>query len=139
MSRKPITVKNYPSLEQCLMAFMDWDKMPEDINKAYWSGHDGFKPYRKNIGRWLKNPPACWGWAEYSTKSIHVWFSKKVKRDKSSRAELLGMIAHELAHLRKPRPKDKMLEEKKASLVQHDAITAYGIMNDLLFPTQEAR
>ena len=135
---KAVTVKNYPSLEQCFMAFMSWDKMPEDVNKAYWVGNDGHKAYRKNVGKWLKNPPDCWGWAEYATKSIHVWFSKKIKRSKVLQAEFLGLIAHELSHLRKPRPKDKILEEKKASLVQHDAKTAYGIMNDLLFPTKEA-
>lgn len=131
---KSVTVIQYDSLEKCLMAFMDWDKMPDDVNKAYWSGHDGSRPYRKNIGRWLKNPPSCWGWAEYRAKKIHVWFTGK----KVDKAQFMGLIVHELAHLRKPRYKNKALEEKKAAICGKDAVVAYGIMNDLLFPPREA-
>jgi len=125
---KEITVKKYDSLESCLMAFMYWDKMPEDVNKAYWSGHDGLKPYRKNIGKWLKNPPTCWAWAEYATKNIHIWLSS----GKVDKAQLMGLLVHELAHLRKPRYKDKALEEKKAAVCGRDAVTAYNLMGDLI-------
>jgi hypothetical protein len=123
---KDVTLVRYPTLRECFNACMGKgdDFVPGEHD--YWSGHNGNRPFRKNIKRWLDSPGVdCWGWAEYSTKSIHYWIM-----DCCNDEELLGLLAHELAHLRKPRYKDH-LEERKASLQERDCRTAYTLLKSI--------
>ena len=129
---KPVTITRYSTLEDCFKLYMKWDKIDEidyDIVKySYWSGYDGGKQFKINIGKWLKNPGMnCWGWAEYRTKSIHIWVSNECDIK-----ELIGMLAHESAHLRRPQYKDRKEEEKKADRSSTDAIFAYEVANEIM-------
>ena len=126
---KGITIVRYSTLISCFLAFRGWDSIDdEELKTAYWEGYDGGRYFRQNVGRWLKNNKRkCWGFAEYGTKSIHIWVA-----DYCSMKELIELIAHESSHLRKPRFKDKREEEKKASLVERDAGLAYDIASSIL-------
>ena len=115
---KEATIVRYGSLRECLCACLGWPLDREPGPRDYWLGHNGSRPYRQNVRRWLANPKKrAWGWAEYCTKSIHLWVGEGCEE-----VELLGVIAHELAHLRRPRFKDNALEERKAAVQGRDAM-----------------
>ncbi len=120
---KDITVIQHETLKECFMELMDWDSInDEEIKYSYWLGHNGKRPFRENVKRWLENTKRkCWGWAEYKTKTIHIWINKECDTE-----EVIACLAHEAAHLRRPRFKDKEEEERKASRTELDAKFAYN-------------
>ena len=125
---KPVLLKRYDALEECFCACMRWDKVDwENIDKHYWCGYSGFKPYRQNVGKWLRKcPRKAWGWAEYKTKTVHVWTSKDCEPK-----ELINLLAHEIAHLNRPRYKDGREEERKANRTGEFAQMAYEMAMEL--------
>lgn len=68
----------------------------------------------------------CFGFANFGEQRIEIWHAKNV-----SPGRLVQMIAHELAHLRRPRFRDKRKEEIKAGDYGQVAFTAYKIMRQL--------
>jgi len=119
---KPIHIKPYDTLEECFCEFLEINSVDEIGDKDYWSGYNGSKPFRINIKKWLTSTNyKCWGWVEYKTKTVHLWIDNDCGMD-----ELVSTIAHEVAHLNKPRFKDKKEEEKKANKYAEVANMAYN-------------
>jgi len=129
MPVKPIKIERYNTLKECFMEFMGWESInDEDLKKSYWCGHNGSRPFRINAAKWLADPKKkCWGWANFKSKTIHMWVA-----DDCEQEELIGLLAHEAAHLRRPRYKDKQEEEKKAVKTALDATFAFTVSNLIL-------
>ena len=123
---KPIKIVRYNTLKECLLAYLNLngeEYSDADLDKCYWEGYNGGRKYRQNIGRWLKSTKyKCWGWAVYHYKEIHIWAAADC-----SSAELIKTLAHEYAHLHKPRHEDKREEEKKANMAGDAAKFAYNL------------
>jgi hypothetical protein len=121
--KKTVKVIRYDTLTDCFQAFIGFDcSVEEEARNHYWCGHNGIHPYRVNVWRWLNTyKHLSWGWAEYKTKTIHMWMA-----DDCPVAEMVRLFAHEVAHLRLPRPyKDDRAEELKARRSEYDASFAY--------------
>ena len=116
--KKPITIVRYNSLKDCFMSFIEDNEISDN---DYWEGYNGGRKFRVNVKKWLNNcKRKCWGWADYKPKTIHIWIDKECSIE-----ELIGILAHEASHLRQPRYKNKMEEEKKANRAGEDAKFAY--------------
>lgn len=103
------------------MGWAEDSQRDNELKHTYWVGYDGKRQYRKNVWKWLNGTTMkAWGWAEYKKKTIHVWIHPDCDM-----AEAIACIAHEAAHFRRPRYKDKQLEEKKAAKTELDARFAY--------------
>lgn len=119
MIRK-IKVNKYGSLEECFAAFLGKDKIDDKDRAGFWVGNDGRSSYRVNIGKWLATTQRkAWGWAEYKTRSIHLWISKDCHP-----REAMRLISHEIGHLCRPRPGGTK-EERKAC--------RYGAVTEMSF------
>ncbi len=125
MRTKDILVHRYDTLIECFLALLGYDKVPEEgFDNYWWEGFDGGRKYRVNVSRWLKKPKMkAWGWASYRQKTIHLWWDPDCARE-----ELASVIAHEFAHLHRPRHKNKMEEEKKADLCGRAARFAMTVL-----------
>ena len=128
---KDITIIRHETLEDCFKDFLglndkEYDGL--DMNRHRWVGHNGRRRFSVNVGKWLRNNKLdVWGWACYREKTIHVWVGSGCSTE-----SLVGLLAHEAAHLRRPRYKDKDEEEKKAARVAMDAMFAYKSAIDIL-------
>jgi len=122
--KKPITIIRYDSLKECFLSFIEGDEVGDN---DYWEGYDGGRKFRVNVKKWLnKCKRKCWGWADYKPKTIHIWVDIDCPIEDS-----IEMLAHESAHLRRPRYKNKMEEEKKANRSGEDAKFAYNAAIDI--------
>lgn len=113
--------RRYETLRECLLSFLGLGEISDDeLRRHEWQGYDNGKKYKKNVYKWLYSTKMkAWGWAEYRYKTVHYWCS-----DDCEFVELASLFAHEIAHLRKPRHKNKADEERKASFVGDCANTA---------------
>lgn len=128
--KREITVKRYLTLAECFRAWGRWTESEFaeiDQSKHYWCGNDGHRPYRKNVKKWFDSNPKAWGWAEFRKRMIHVYIA-----DDCPLEVAVSLIAHEIGHLRLPRPKDKMLEERKAERYAVVARTAVEMASKIL-------
>lgn len=119
--RKPILIIRYDTLKECFLAFMRRGSITDDeLKKERWTGYSGGRKFNISVWKWLNNHELkCWGYANCKTKTIHLWVDKDCKTD-----ELIQLLAHEFAHLRQPKFKDKR-EEIKACRSGDDAMFAY--------------
>lgn len=126
---KRVEVHLYKTLADCVSEFIGQDALKcADNHYLVWPTGE-----RRKIKKFIQNTTiTSWGFAIYSEKSIHLWFSENCSQE-----DMIKTIAHELAHLRKPRPKNKRQEELKAAMTGRDARKAYQIMNDILSRKQE--
>ena len=122
--QKPFAFQRYETLRGCFLAFLGLDDISDDeLRHHEWHGYNGGVKFKKNVYKWLHSTKQkAWGWAEFKTKTVHYWCD-----DECELLELASLFAHEIAHLRKPRYKNKADEERKASFVgscTHTAIEA---------------
>jgi hypothetical protein len=128
MKPKDVTILQYQTLRDCLNAFLGYEPTDDELKNHQWQGYNGGAKYNVNCYRWLKGTKRkAWGWAEYRRKSIHLWSDADCSEN-----ELMKVLAHEAAHLKKPRPKDKREEEKKAAMVEACCGFAQEVAHEIL-------
>lgn len=130
MTEPDVHVIRYDTLLECMAAFLEceWDEVECQEGIWKWACEDGVRheqPMQEAIVDILTND-LVWGWAE-DKNWLHIWFS-----DRCSRERLLGALAHELGHIRRPFHRDVFKEETKACKYGSVAMTAYAIMKDLM-------
>jgi hypothetical protein len=121
-----IKVVRHDTLRDCFEAFIGRSMDDEDIKLGYWAGHDGTKPFKIKLSKFMQTTRLCWGWSSYHDRIIHLW-----KTDDCPEIELLSLLAHEIGHFQRPRYQMKDDEEKKASIYERVAKTAYEMMRDM--------
>lgn len=125
--QKPVKIIVYKTLKECYLSFVG-KKAMSDIRDFYWEYYIGGRKKTIELSAWLKDKNTTyWGWARYSGKEIHLWYNENC-----TMLDLMRLLAHEKAHLRKPRYKNKRFEEKKAFDVADDAEFAYTMAQKLL-------
>ncbi len=119
---KEMKIIKYTTLKECFFAFSGLGTIGQLDKTVRFVGIDGSnKEYNIGALKWINNPNInCWGWARFDTKTIHIWISPDCDTK-----ELIGCIAHEAAHLRRPKFKDTQKEEQKALNTELDAKFAY--------------
>ena len=130
MAARPITINRYLTLDECFRVFLrdtEEEFRTRDLSRSFWCGSNGRRGYRKNVKRWIDSKPPAWGWAEYGTRTIHVYVADDCPMDRA-----VALIAHEIGHLMKPRPKDKVMEERKAEKYATVAKTAFDMAQKIL-------
>lgn len=129
MSKPDISVINYDTLLECLAAYFgcEWDEVKDQEGRWEWADEDGTQhctPTQKAMD-YILTEKCVWGWVEDKHR-VHIWFNDQVSQE-----ELVGALAHELGHARRPYSKDTFKEEEKACKYGSVAATAFAIMTDL--------
>lgn len=130
MPDKEIHIVNYDTLLECMAAFLrcEENEVLELEGVWQWGDEDGVhheEPMQEAVAKIL-NYDDVWGWIE-DKQWVHIWFS-----DQCTPERLLGALAHELGHIRRPWHRDTFVEETKACKYGSVAMTAYDIMKDLM-------
>lgn len=121
MKNDEYTIVRYKTFSKAMTACFG----PRQIIHA-WDGDGPYEMTRKQFMS-ARRHAKCWGFANFDTKTIHLWVGYGCTRD-----HLISLLAHELGHMERPRPRDKQKEEAKAITFARVALTAHKMMVELL-------
>lgn len=129
MKYPAVNIKRYDTFKECFMEFLGVDE--SELPNTYWMGNDGEKDYEVPALEVLETPTAwcdeCWGFARFDENTMHIWVGDNAKME-----DVIGLIAHELAHLERPKYKNAQKEEAKAGRAGINAQFAYYNARNLL-------
>jgi hypothetical protein len=121
-------VIKYDNLRECFLLFLNKpDMTDEECRTHYWVGHNGTRPYRIRIDKWLASNPKVWGWCEHKARTIHIYVSPE-----ADIFDVITMMAHELGHMQRPRYPIDSDEEKKAANYEKVTKTAIDIAKEMM-------
>lgn len=110
------------------MSFLKVDE--KELPNTYWVGSNGEKDYEVCATEVLETPTKwcneCWGWAEWKTRTMHIWVGENALSE-----DVIGLIAHEAAHMRRPKHRTSQKEEQKAEEARVYAQFAYNMTKEL--------
>lgn len=130
MTEADIHIVNYDTLLECMAAFLgcEEDEVESQEGVWQWGDEDGVnheQPMQEAVAK-IVSDEDVWGWIEDKWR-VHIWFG-----DQCTPERLIGALAHELGHGRRPFHRDTFVEETKACKYGSVAMTAFEIMNDLM-------
>ena len=123
-----LNVHTYDTIETCIAAFYGCEE-GEIHDQEKWTWEHNGKITVWGMRRMIRSRKQCgtWGWCEHITKDLHVWVA-----DYAEPKCVIRLLAHEIGHRQRPYKRDNFAEERKASLYEDVALTAFEIMEDIM-------